>query len=228
MRITTKTIGVAASAALIVGAITLATTPAQAKISRTYSGASTVALPSALVAGAKSAGVTIAPIKPATAKEGAATVAVSFPVVMPSTDTELPHKGGLTFTSATTKIAVAFSNPSIAYTQGGDTATISGTISGIPASNPAAVLNGKPLALLDVKNFTSNYSITPAKKSGKAWKKVITQTMSGDVYVSSNALVVDGVNALMGVAVLTAGSEFGTLNTSWSTVITCTTKAECG
>lgn len=228
MNFTKKVLSVAAAAALIAGAGAVAATPASAKVKRVVTGGTVIEVPLALVSGAAGAGVTITPIKPALAEATSDVVGIAFPAQMPKTDGVLPHKGGLSFASAKTGVTLTFTNPSIEYaTSGGDTAVISGTIGGIPDGNPLATLNGKPLELLDVKNFTVEWKIGKVKKVGKKFEKVLTQTMSGEVFVSSNGLVIDGVNALMGAPLFTAGMPFGALDTEWSVKVICDTAKEC-
>ena len=228
MNFAKRVVSVAAAAALIAGVGTAVASPASAKIKRTVSGGTVIEVPLALVSGAGDAGVAITPIKPAAAEATSEVVGIAFPAQMPKTDGVLPHRGGLSFASANTGVTLTFKNPSITYpTSGGDTAVISGTIGGIPADNPLATLNGKPVDLLDVKNFTVEWKIGKVKKVGKKYEKVLTQTMSGDVLVSSNGLIIDGVNALMGAPLFTAGMPFGALDTEWSVKLTCDTAKEC-
>lgn len=228
MSITKKVVSLAAAAALIAGAGAAVASPASAKVTRTASGGTVIEVPVALVTGAAGAGVNITAIKPALAEVTSEVVGIAFPAQMPKTDGVLPHKGGLSFVSMKTGVTLTFTNPSIDYpTSGGDTAVISGTIGGIPDGNPLATLNGKPVALLDVKNFTTEWKIGKVKKVGKKFQKVLTQTMSGDVFVSSNGLIIDGVNALMGAPLFTAGMAFGSLDTEWSVKVTCDTAKEC-
>lgn len=228
MKFTQKVVSLAAAAALIAGAGAAVASPASAKIKRTVSGGTAIEVPLELVSGAASAGVTITPIKPALAEATSNVVGIAFPAQLPKTDGVLPHKGGLSFASANTGVTLTFNNPSIEYpTSGGDTAVITGIIGGIPDDNPLATLNGKPVQLLDVKNFTVGWKIGKVKKVGKKFEKVLTQTMSGDVFVSSNGLIIDGVNALMGAPLFTAGMAFGALDTEWSVKVTCDTAKEC-
>jgi hypothetical protein len=230
MNLSKKVVSVAAAAALVVGAGAITAAPASAKVKRTISGSTIVNVPFALIAQAGEAGVDIAPIKPARAEVTTDVVAVDLPVTWPKTDGVLPHKGGLSFASSVTGVTLTFSNPVIEYATGGgpvDTAVIAGTIGGIPEGNPLAGLNGKSVQLLDVKNFKLKWNVSKPKKVGKKYQKTITQTMSGDVFVSSNGDIIGGVNTLMGTPLLTAGMPFGDLKTKWSVNVTCDTLKEC-
>ena len=229
MKLGKRLVSVAAAVALVAGAGVMAATPASAKMTRTVSGGSVITVPLATITGAAGAGVTISAIKPALAEATSDGVGVAFPAQIPKTDGVLPHRGGLSLASAKTSVTLTWRNPAIEYaTSGGDTAVISGIVNGIPDSNPLApMLNGKPLALFDVKNFTTGWKIGKVKKVGKKYQKVLTQTMSGDVYVTSSETIVGGLNALMGVALFTAGTQFGTLNTEWSVTVRCDTAKEC-
>jgi hypothetical protein len=230
MNVIRKLVSIAATAALVAGAGTIAAPPASAKVKRTISGSTILNVPKALIGQAVAAGVTIAPIAPARPEATTDNVAIDFPVTWPNADGILPHKGGLSFASSITEVKLTFSNPAIEYATGGgpvDTAVIAGTIGGIPEGNPLASLNGKPVQLLDVKNFKMKWNVSRPKKVGKKYQKTLTQTMSGDVFVSSDGVIIGDVNALMGAPLLTAGMPFGDLKTKWSVNVTCDTLKEC-
>lgn len=225
MRITTKIVGVAAATALIAGA-GLAAAPAQAKTTSKVAGSTGITVPIDLITAAAGAGVTVAPIAPATASAISGAVILGFPVARPTEDGVLPHKGG--FSLSTSAMTLTVSQPSITYaTSGATTAQISGIVGGIPDGNPFAGLNGKPATLFDVSNFVIKNTVSKVTGKGKSWKRVYTQTMTGDVKVVNNQAVVDIVNGLLGVPLFQPGMDFGSLNTKWTNTKTCTTKKEC-
>lgn len=229
MNLSNRLVSLGAAAALLAGAGAMSAMPASAKIQRTISGGTVIDVPLPLVTQAATAGVIIDTVKPAKAEPTMDTVSIYFPATFPETDGVLPHGGGLSLASSKSGVTLTLSNPWIEYaTSGGDTANISGVVGGIPPENPLAKqLNGQRIDFLNVANFKINWKTSKVRKVGKKYQKTITQTMSGDVTMTSNAVIVGGLNTLMGVEIFTAGSPFGQLGTKWSVKITCDTLKEC-
>lgn len=228
MRISTKIVSIAASAALIAGAGAIAAAPAgAAPVGPKPTGNTVINVPMAIITGAATAGVNISPIEPASADATADSVGVVFPVTGPLMDGVLHHTGGLSIASKA--VTLTWSDPTIEYaTSGGDTAVIKGTIAGVPAGSGFEALNGQRAGIFDVKNMVIKNTAGKITKNGKkGFKRTFTQTITGDVTVVDSPQVVDILNGLIGVKLFTAGMPFGSLDSSWSVTRTCKTKKAC-
>lgn len=228
MKLGTKLVSVAATAALVAGAGAMAAVPATAAGKGPQpKGTTVINVPTTLITQAGAAGVQIAPILPATADATMDTVGVAFPVTGPITDGAVSHRGGLSLT--TSKIALTLSNPVIGWATDGDgkSGTISGTVGGVPAGSGFEQLNGQSVPVFDVKNMQITSKKGKPVGKGKVWKRTTTQTITGDVSVVDNPAVVDIINGLLGVPLFKAGMPFGTLDTTWSVTINCKSKKAC-
>ena len=228
MNLGKKIVAIAAAAALVAGAGAMAATPATAATKAKVGGTTVIVVPLALVGAASAAGVTISPVEPSKAQATADSVGVTFPVTGPAMDGVLHHTGGLSFASSKTGITLTATKPQIEWaTSGGDTASITVEINGVPAASPFAALNGTRVPIFTVNDFTMKGKWGKATKAGKAWKQTYTAVMTGDVTVVDNATVVDAVNGFMGVPIFTAGMDFGALDSKSTTTHTCKTKKDC-
>ena len=223
-----KIVSVAAGVALIAGAGAMAATPATAASKAKVGGETVITVPLALIGAAGAAGVTISPIEPSRAQATTDVVGVTFPVTGPAQDGVIHHLGGLSFASANTGITLTATKPQIEYaTSGGDTASITVEINGVPSASPFAALNGTRVPIFTVNDFTVKGKWGKATKAGKAWKQTYTSTITGSVTVVDNATVVDAVNGFMGAKIFTAGMDFGDLASKVTTTETCKTKKQC-
>jgi hypothetical protein len=228
MNLGKKIVSVAAAAALVAGVGALAATPATAAAKAKVGGTTVITVPLALVGAAGQAGVAIAPISPSGADATTDVVGVTFPVTGPAQDGVIHHRGGLSFASSNTGITLTATKPQIEYaTSGGDTASITVEINGVPAQSPFAALNGTRIPIFTVNDFTVKGKWGKATKAGKGWQQTYTSTVSGSVVVVDNATVVDAVNGFMGAQIFTAGMDFGDLASKVTTSHTCKTKKEC-
>lgn len=228
MKLAKKLVGLAAAAALVAGAGAMAATPATAAPKPVIKGETVIEVPLALIGAADAAGVTISPVAPSKAQATATVVGVTFPIVGPLLDGMVHHRGGLSFASSNTDITLTATKPAIEFaTSGGDTATITAEINGVPSSSPFAALNGTRVPLFTVTNFAISGKWGKAAKAGKGWKQAYRATVSGDVSVVDNQTVVDAVNGFMGAPIFTAGMEFGELASAYTVTNTCKTKKEC-
>ncbi|MGI9196724.1 MAG: hypothetical protein ACR2KE_04605 [Candidatus Nanopelagicales bacterium] len=231
MRITTKIVSIAASAALIAGAGAMAAAPAGAagKLPQPQ-GSTVITVPIALITAATGAGVTIAPIEPAAADATMENVAIDFPVTGPNADGAVYHLGGLGITSAKTSVNLTWSKPTIEWPTSGDgkSAIIKGVIAGVPAGSGFEALNGQNATLFDVKNMVIKDTKGKIVKNGKkGFKRTDTQTITGDVSVVDNKTVVDILNGLLGVPLFTAAMPFGSLESVSTVTHICKTKKAC-
>jgi len=228
MNLGKKLVSVAAGVALVAGAGAMAATPASASAKAKVGGTTVITVPLALVGAAGAAGVAIAPIAPSGADATTDSVGVTFPITGPAEDGVLNHRGGLSFASSNTQITLTATKPKIEWaTSGGDTASITVEINGVPAASPFAALNGTRIPIFTVNDFAMKGKWGKATKAGKAWKQTYTSVMTGDVVIVDNQTVVDAVNGFMGAAIFTAGMDFGVLDSKSTTTHTCKTKKEC-
>lgn len=228
MNLGKKLVSVIAGVSLVAGAGVLAATPATAAAKAKVGGETIITVPLALIGAAGQAGVSITPIEPSRAQATTDVVGVTFPATGPAMDGVLHHRGGLSFASSNTQITLTATKPQIEWaTSGGNTASITVEINGVPAASPFAALNGTRIPIFTVNDFVIKGKWGKATKAGKAWKQTYTTTMTGDVTIVDNQTVVDAVNGFMGAAIFTAGMDFGVLDSKSTTTHTCKTKKQC-
>lgn len=63
--------------------------------------------------------------------------------------------------------------------------------------------------------------------SGKAWTRVDTRRLTGDLNIVNNAALLASINAYIGSAYPTPKTPFATLNTVIMAKVTCATRAAC-
>lgn len=228
MNLTKKIVSVAAAAALVAGAGALAATPASAKSKATIKGTTVLAVPLTTVGAAVQAGVTIAPIAPSQVEATSEVAAVTFPVSGPLMDGVVHHRGGISLSSATTGITLTATKPAIEYaTSGGDTATLTIEINGVPASSPFAALNGTRIPFLTITDFEIAGKWGKAMKAGKAWKQSYKAEIAGKAGLVDNANIIGALNGFMGTTIFVAGLDFGDVASEYTITNTCKTKKDC-
>ena len=228
MNLSKKIISVAAAAALVAGAGALAATPASAKSKAVIKGTTVLAVPLTTVGAAVQAGVTIAPIAPSKVEATSEVAAVTFPVSGPLMDGMVHHRGGISLASANTGITLTATKPAIEYaTSGGDTATLTIEINGVPDSSPFAALNGTRVPFLTITDFEIAGKWGKAQKAGKAWKQTYTAEIAGKAGLVDNANIIGALNGFMGTTIFVAGLDFGNIVSEYTITENCKTKKQC-
>ena len=228
MNLSKKIISVAATAALVAGAGALAATPASAKSKAVIKGTTVLAVPLTTVGAAVQAGVTIAPIAPSKVEATSEVAAVTFPVSGPLMDGMVHHRGGISLASANTGITLTATKPAIEYaTSGGDTATLTIEINGVPDSSPFAALNGTRVPFLTITDFEIAGKWGKAQKAGKAWKQTYTAEIAGKAGLVDNANIIGALNGFMGTTIFVAGLDFGNIVSEYTITNNCKTKKDC-
>jgi hypothetical protein len=228
MNLSTKLISVAAAAALVAGAGAMAAAPASANSKPVIKGTTVLEVPLTTVGAAVQAGITIAPIAPSRAQATSTFVGVTFPVSGPLMDGVVNHRGGISLASANTGITLTATKPAIEYaTSGGDTATLTIEINGVPDSSPFAALNGTRVPFLTITDFTIKGKWGKATKAGKSWKQTYTAEVAGDTGLVDNANIIGALNGFMGTTIFVAGLDFGPIASKYTITHSCKTKKEC-
>ena len=206
MRIATKIIGIAASAALVAGAGAISVVPAQAAAAPKVTGKTIIDLKPAVAGALAAAGVGIRVTAPATFATSPK-ILIGFPVTG-ATATTVTHSGAVTFYSALNPAGVPGENPIITL-GAGNTATI--TVS----------VGGTAVPLLDVKHVKTKSSSWKIDKSHKKWVVKRTTSIGGDVHLTSSQGIVDLVNEALGVTVFKAGMGMGTTRVTVNETANC-------
>ena len=228
MNLSKKIVSVAAAAALVAGAGAIAATPASAKSKAAIKGTTVLAVPLTTVGAAVQAGVTIAPIAPSKVEATSEVAAVTFPVSGPLMDGMIHHRGGISLASANTGITLTATKPAIEYaTSGGDTATLTIEINGVPDSSPFAALNGTRVPFLTITDFEISGKWGKATKAGKAWKQTYRAEVAGKAGLVDNANIIGALNGFMGTTIFVAGLDFGDIVSEYTITNTCKTKKQC-
>ena len=233
-----KIISVAAGVALIAGVGAVAATPASAKTKAAIKGTTVLAVPLTTIGAAGQAGVTIAPIAPSRVQATSEVAAVTFPVSGPlkdgvvnhreHLDGVVNHRGGFSLSSATTGISLTLTKPDIEYdTSGGDTATLTIEINGVPDSSPFADRNGTRVDFLTITDFEIAGKWGKATKAGKQWRQTYMAKISGETELVDNDSIIFALSIFMGTPIFVAGLDFGAISSDYTITNTCETKKAC-
>lgn len=223
-----KLVSVVAGVALVAGAGAIAAAPAQAKSKAAIKGTTVLEVPLTTVGAAVQAGVTIAPIAPSKVEATSEVAAVTFPVSGPLMDGVVHHRGGLSLSSANTGITLTATKPQIEYaTSGGDTATLTIEINGVPDSSPFAALNGTRVPFLTITDFAISGKWGKATKAGKSWRQSYRGVVAGKAGLVDNANIIGALNGFMGTTIFVAGLDFGDIASAYTITNTCKTKKQC-
>ena len=228
MNLGKKIVSVVAGVALVAGAGAMAAAPAQAKSKAAIKGTTILEVPLTTVGAASQAGVTIAPVAPSRVQATSEIAAVTFPVSGPLMDGVVNHRGGISLASANTGITLTATKPAIEYaTSGGDTATLTVEINGIPDTSEFAGLNGQRVPFLTISDFEISGKWGKATKAGKAWKQSYRAMVAGSASLVDNDTVIGALNGFMGTTIFAAGLDFGDIASEYTITNTCKTKKQC-
>lgn len=231
MRATVTIANLAVSAALIAtgGAVAARASAVQPRIST--DGLSEINLPPDLMSSLAAAGVSLSANGGAKATSSGSTgyTTVWFPVVKPVASGVINNRGTMLMSSST-KGRLSLRNPVITFTAGSaKTATVSASVTRVVPSG--ATEANTTLTVFSLKNVVTRIDAgTPVKKgSGYVRKDVIS--VSGELFVTDNATTVKYLNAAFvkpgQKAVFAAGQSFGSLTSTFSVTVTCSTPSGC-
>lgn len=182
MRIASKIIGIAASAALVAGFGLAASAPAQSKINVKQSG-TIISFKKDLVSGLATQGVIISVKAPATWNPAKAEV--RFPITQ-VTDDAIFHSGTLIFTKGSTVIEMV--NPTILTPVGATDFVVQATTALGPNTPILTLKNLKPTSACKVD------------KSHKKYVKKTTTRVQANVHLTSDPAVIGALAGLLGPA----------------------------
>ena len=240
MRITTKIISVAASAALIAGAGAVAAVPAGAAGSHvhgkdTIKGSSTIGLPPTLIETLTAAGVSLNQTGGTLTVDGSTGYAnITFPVTKPVEDGVINHSGVLEITGAATGVTLTLTDPVVTYASDGSaTGALGGTLNGLPSwMEPfSSALNGTVRMPFDLTDLKLTVKTGKVAKKGKGFARADRVSATGMMSFTDSQESANIFNtALVGptaTPLFTPGQELGVVTTSFTVTHVCKTKAEC-
>jgi hypothetical protein len=118
--------------------------------------------------------------------------------------------------------------PDIEYdTSGGDTATLTIEINGVPDSSPFADRNGTRVDFLTITDFEIAGKWGKATKAGKQWRQTYMAKISGETELVDNDSIIFALSIFMGTPIFVAGLDFGAISSDYTITNTCDTKKAC-
>ncbi|MFM1966555.1 MAG: hypothetical protein RL134_2280 [Actinomycetota bacterium] len=219
MRKSTSFLSAVAAIALVGGAA-ISAAPAQAKTTSTLAGTSTITILPGVYSQLGVAGVQFQALDPATSSNPSGTQAFHFPVTKPYKPGLVQNAGVMTIGASLNRID--FASPYLEYSTGAGATT--GRITFLDQYNG---IGGGRVTVFDVDNLTVKVTKGKVTKSGAAWKRTDRHRVTGNVSLIDDAQFVNALNAYVGATFFAPGMEFGTLNSSVTTTLTCTTRREC-
>ena len=219
MRKGTALISTAAAAALVAG-MGLSAAPAQAKTTSKLTGTSSITILPEVYSQLGVAGVQFQALLPATSDNPSGTQALHFPVTTPFKPGVVRNTGVMTIGASLNRID--FSSPYVEYPTGAGATT--GRITFL---DEYSAIGGGRVTVFNIDNMTVKVTKGKVMKSGSAWKRTDRNRVTGSLTVVNDAQFVSALNAYVGATFFTPGMAFGTLNSSVSISITCTSRREC-
>jgi hypothetical protein len=204
----------------LVGGIGLVGAPAQAKTTSTATGSTVISILPSARNEMSVIGVQFQGLEPASLSDAGDGLALTLPVSGAPKRGIVVHAGVMTIASSLNRIDLSV--PQLEYV------TKAGVTTGrITFKDEYDALAGDRVAFFDVTDVSITVKKGKARKSGSTWKRTDTQLITGTVSISSNADLVNAINAYIGTTYFTPGMEFGTVSSSARIVLTCTTSKEC-
>lgn len=215
----TRVAAVITALALAGGAVVTAG-PARAKVTSTVVGSTVISiLPSARI-DMSLIGVQFQALEPATFSDAGEGLDITFPAAPPVKKGVLQHAGTMAIGAALARLDLA--TPQLVYTTKAGATT--GRITFLDEYN---ALGLERVPFFDVSDMSVTVTKGKARKAGAKWKRTDTQLITGNVSISSDAKLVSTINAYVGTTYFTPGLDFGTVNSSATITVTCTTAKEC-
>ncbi len=165
-------------------------------------------------------GVQFQAFRPATFRVTSDAKVFGFPAV-PAVQRGLVKYSG-TFAIGASLNRIDLGAPYLSYT------TKAGVRTGrITFQDESEAINGNRVALFDVDNVTVRATKGKIVKVGTRWARTDRLRITGDVSIVNNSRFVRALNSYIGTTFFRPGQEFGTLQSSVSTTVRCTTLREC-
>jgi hypothetical protein len=219
MRKSTTFLSLAAAAALVAG-VGVAAAPAQAKVTSKVSGSTTITILPEVYTQLGVAGVQCQALSPATSTNPPGTQALRFPVTAPFKPGAVANTGIMTIGASINRIDLSL--PVLEYSR-----TKGSTTGQITFKDDYAAIGTDRVTVFDVDNLTVKVTKGKVAKLGATWKRTDRHHITGSLSVVDDAQFVSALNAYIGTTFFTPGLAFGTLDSTVTNTITCTTRKEC-
>ena len=219
MRKSTTFLSLAAAAALVAG-VGIAAAPAQAKVTSKVSGSTTITILPEVYTQFGVAGVQFQALPPATSTFLSNTQALRFPVTAPLKPGAVANTGIMTIGASINRIDLSL--PVLEYSR-----TKGSTAGQITFKDDYAAIGADRVTVFDVDNLSVKVTKGKVAKSGATWKRTDRHHITGSLSVVDDAQFVSALNAYIGTTLFTPGMAFGTLDSTVTNTITCTTRKEC-
>jgi hypothetical protein len=219
MRKSTTFLSLAAAAALVAGA-GIAAAPAQAKVTSKVSGSTTITILPEVYTQLGVAGVQFQALPPAASTNPPGTQALRFPVTAPFKPGAVANTGIMTIGASIDRIDLSL--PVLEYSR-----TKGSTTGQITFKDDYAAIGADRVTVFDIDNLSVKVTKGKVAKSGATWKRTDRHHITGSLSVVDDAQFVSALNAYIGTTFFTPGLAFGTLDSTVTNTITCTTRKEC-
>ena len=219
MRKSTTFLSLAAAAALVAGA-GIAAAPAQAKVTSKVSGSTTITILPEVYTQLGVAGVQFQALPPAASTNPPGTQALRFPVTAPFKPGAVANTGIMTIGASINRIDLSL--PVLEYSR-----TKGSTTGQITFKDDYAAIGADRVTVFDIDNLSVKVTKGKVAKLGATWKRTDRHHITGSLSVVDDAQFVSALNAYIGTTFFTPGLAFGTLDSTVTNTITCTTRKEC-
>jgi hypothetical protein len=219
MRKSTTFLSLAAAAALVAGA-GIAAAPAQAKVTSKVSGSTTITILPEVYTQLGVAGVQFQALPPAASTNPPGTQALRFPVTAPFKPGAVANTGIMTIGASIDRIDLSL--PVLEYSR-----TKGSTTGQITFKDDYAAIGADRVTVFDIDNLSVKVTKGKVAKLGATWKRTDRHHITGSLSVVDDAQFVSALNAYIGTTLFTPGMAFGTLDSTVTNTITCTTRKEC-
>lgn len=219
MRKSTTFLSLAAAAALV-ASVGIAAAPAQAKVTSKASGSTTLTILPEVYTQLGVAGVQFQGLLPATSTNPAVTQALHFPVTKPFKSGTVANTGIMAIGASINRIDLSLPILEFSSTNGSTTGQIT-------FKDDYAALTSDRVTLFQVTGMSVKVTKGKVMRSGATWKRTDRQRITGNVAIVDDPATVASLNAYIGTTFFTPGTAFGTLDSTVTTTITCTTRKEC-
>ena len=219
MRKSTTFLSLAAAAALVAG-VGIAAAPAQAKVTSKVSGSTTITILPEVYTQLGVAGVQFQALPPAASTNPPGTQALRFPVTAPFKPGAVANTGIMTIGASINRIDLSL--PVLEYSR-----TKGSTTGQITFKDDYAAIGADRVTVFDIDNLSVKVTKGKVAKSGATWKRTDRHHITGSLSVVDDAQFVSALNDYIGTTFFTPGLAFGTLDSTVTNTITCTTRKEC-
>jgi hypothetical protein len=219
MRKSTTFLSLAAAAALVAG-VGIAAAPAQAKVTSKVSGSTTITILPEVYTQLGVAGVQFQALPPAASTNPPGTQALRFPVTAPFKPGAVANTGIMTIGASINRIDLSL--PVLEYSR-----TKGSTTGQITFKDDYAAIGADRVTVFDIDNLSVKVTKGKVAKLGATWKRTDRHHITGSLSVVDDAQFVSALNAYIGTTFFTPGLAFGTLDSTVTNTITCTTRKEC-